>query len=67
MNQLRTYPITTEAKQSQTHIIKNTLKRHEYNAKLIEKVPSQSQKHNTDEDPKQKTKWATFTCCCKEV
>jgi hypothetical protein len=44
---------------------KNTLQRNEYNANLIKKVSSQ--KHNTHEDPKQKTKWANFTYCCTEV
>jgi hypothetical protein len=54
LNRIRTYPLTTEAKQTEIHIIKN-------------KVPSQSRKHNTNEEPKRRTKWATFTYCGKQV
>jgi hypothetical protein len=32
------YPVTTEAKQTEIHIIKNILQRNEYNANLIEKA-----------------------------
>jgi hypothetical protein len=64
---VRTQPITTEAKQTEIHIIKNTLQRNEYNANLIEKATSQSRKHNTHEERKQKAKWATFTYCSKDV
>jgi hypothetical protein len=67
LNWVCTYPITTEAKQTEIHIIKNILQRNEYNANLIEKALSQSRKHNTHEEPKQKAKWATFTYCGKEV
>jgi hypothetical protein len=35
---------------------------------LFEKLSSQPQKQNVHEDPKHhKIKWATFTCCGKEV
>jgi hypothetical protein len=47
LNLVRTYPITTEAKQTEMHIIKNILQRNEYNANLIEKALSQSRKNNT--------------------
>jgi hypothetical protein len=43
------------------------LQRNEYNRNLIGKAPSQSRKHNTHEEPKQKAKWVTFTYCGKEV
>jgi hypothetical protein len=67
LNSLHTYPLTTEAKQTETHTTKDILQRNEYNANLTETVPSQLQKRNTREEPKQKTKWTTFTYCCREV
>jgi regulator of PEP synthase PpsR (kinase-PPPase family) len=47
---------------------KNILQKNEYNANLLDISLSQPQKQNIREEPKhQKTKWATFTYCGKEV
>jgi hypothetical protein len=63
LNRLHTCPITAEEKQTKIQTIKYILQRNP-----LEKVPLESQKHNAREDPKQqKTKWATFTYCGKEV
>jgi hypothetical protein len=66
LNRIRTYPIKTEAKQTERDNIKNILQRNEYNANLTEKTPTKSRKHNTHEEPK-KAKWAIFTYCGREV
>jgi hypothetical protein len=68
INGLCTYPITTESKQTEKSTVKDILQRNEYNTMLLEKLPSQPQKQNIHEDPKDhKVKWSTFAYCGKEV
>jgi hypothetical protein len=68
LNRLHTYPITKKSKQTEENTIQNTLQKNKYNTNLLDISLSQPQKQNTHKEPKhQKTKWAMFTYCGKEV
>jgi hypothetical protein len=63
-----TYPITKKSKQEGKYTIRNKLKNNEYNTSLLAKALPHSQKQNIHKDQKhQKTKWAKFTYCGKEI
>jgi hypothetical protein len=67
LNQVNTYPITKEGKQTETNIIKNILY-NEYDINIIDTLIHKKQKkkqNNMLEDKYQK--WAIFTYNTKEV
>jgi hypothetical protein len=69
MNRLRTYPITDEAKNTETNIIKHILHNNESDKNIIEKLSTQKkQKQNLHTDTQsQETEWAIFTYNGKET
>jgi hypothetical protein len=65
-NRLHTYPITRESKQTEENTIKNILQTNGYSINLITKLIPHKQNIQEDQNH-QKTKWAIFTYCGKEV
>jgi hypothetical protein len=60
------WPVIGIPKETEINTIRNILQNNEYNTYLVESPPPQKQ--NIHPDPQhQKTKWATFTYCSKEV